>query len=55
MKEAGVREFVLYYIAMVLSGGRSSISGLKVTIFGATGFTGRYIVNKLGKIVLVGD
>jgi nucleoside-diphosphate-sugar epimerase len=24
------------------------VSGLAVTVFGATGFTGRYIVNKLG-------
>lgn len=31
-------------------GGRSSVSGLKVTIFGANGFLGRYLVNKLGKL-----
>lgn len=34
-------------------GGRSSVSGLSVSVFGATGFTGRYIVNKLGRWALV--
>jgi NADH dehydrogenase (ubiquinone) 1 alpha subcomplex subunit 9 len=36
---------------VLLSGGRSSVSGIKVTVFGATGFSGRYIVNKLGRLI----
>ena len=31
-------------------GGRSSDGGLKVTVFGCTGFIGRYLANELGKI-----
>ena len=31
------------------TGGRSSVSGVIATVFGATGFTGRYIVNRLGQ------
>lgn len=32
-------------------GGRSSIAGVKVAIFGATGFLGKHVCNQLGRLI----
>jgi len=33
-----------------LNGGRSSVSGIKACVFGGTGFLGKYVINRLGKV-----
>jgi len=33
-----------------LTGGRSAVSGIKACVFGGTGFLGKYVINRLGKV-----
>jgi len=35
---------------VIRPGGRSSVSGVVATVFGSTGFVGRYAVNRLGRV-----
>uniref|UniRef100_A0A3P8W535 NADH dehydrogenase [ubiquinone] 1 alpha subcomplex subunit 9, mitochondrial n=1 Tax=Cynoglossus semilaevis TaxID=244447 RepID=A0A3P8W535_CYNSE len=47
---AGQQRKLHYAIIPQGKGGRSSASGIAATVFGATGYLGRYVVNRLGRI-----
>lgn len=46
---AGQQRKLHYAIIPQGKGGRSSASGIAATVFGATGYLGRYVVNRLGE------
>ena len=37
-------------VSFNMKGGRSSVSGIKATVFGGSGFLGSFVINRLGKI-----
>ena len=37
-------------VSFNMKGGRSSVSGIKSTVFGGSGFLGSFVINRLGKI-----
>eukprot|EP01121_Diplochlamys_sp_Union-15-3_P016087 TRINITY_DN5413_c0_g1_i2.p1 TRINITY_DN5413_c0_g1~~TRINITY_DN5413_c0_g1_i2.p1 ORF type:complete len:373 (-),score=52.14 TRINITY_DN5413_c0_g1_i2:85-1203(-) len=49
-RDALFREEKRFITKLSVSGGRSSVSGITATVFGATGFVARNIVNRLGRV-----
>lgn len=42
----------LSYLPKKGTGGRASFNGVSATVFGSTGFIGRYVVNRLCKFII---